>query len=96
MLDIDISANVGAALVYTSENQGHSPEQMAEMALRKMILVAEDANPLIRDQAIEYQKQLREILIYYMKKMAASERTTIWALMRSQGHEDMAEIIRRL
>ncbi len=96
MLDIDISANVGAALVYTSENQGHSPEQMAEMALSKMILVAEDANPLIRDQAIEYQKQLREILIYYMKKMAASERTTIWALMRSQGHEDMAEIIRRL
>ena len=96
MLDIDISANVGAALVYTSENQGHSPAQMAEMALSKMILVAEDANPLIRDQAIEYQKQLREILIYYMKKMAASERTTIWALMRSQGHEDMAEIIRRL
>ena len=96
MLDIDISANVGAALVYTSENQGHSPEQMAEMALSKMILVAEDANPLIRDQAIEYQKQLREILIDYMKKMAASERTTIWALMRSQGHEDMAEIIRRL
>tara|TARA_R100001086_G_C11720953_1_gene226891 strand:+ start:82 stop:372 length:291 start_codon:yes stop_codon:yes gene_type:complete len=96
VLDIDISANVGAALVYTSENQGHSPEQMAEMALSKMILVAEDANPLIRDQAIEYQKQLREILIYYMKKMAASERTTIWALMRSQGHEDMAEIIRRL
>ena len=96
MLDIDISANVGAALVYTSENQGHSPEQMAEMALSKMILVAKDANPLIRDQAIEYQKQLREILIYYMKKMAASERTTIWALMRSLGHEDMAEIIRRL
>jgi ribosomal protein L30E len=96
VLDMDISASVGTALVYTSENQGHSPEQMAEMALSKMILVAEDANPLIRDQAIEYQKQLREILIYYMKKMAASERTTIWALMRSQGHEDMAEIIRRL
>jgi hypothetical protein len=93
---IDISTNVGAALVYTSKDQGHTAQQMAEMALDKIMVVAEDANPIIRDQAIEYQNQLREILIYYMKKMAASERTTIWALMRSQGHEEMAEVIRRL
>ena len=96
MSSIDASTNIGSALVYTSTNKGHTPEQIAEMALGKMMVVAEDANPLIRDQAIEYQDQLREILIYYMKKMAASERTTLWALMRSQGHEDVAEIIRRL
>ena len=96
MSSIDASTNIGSALVYTSRNQGHTPEQIAEMALGKMMVVAEDANPIIRDQAIEYQDQLREILIYYMKKMAASERTTLWSLMRSQGHEDMAEIIRRL
>ena len=96
MHGIDISTNVGAALVYTSKDQGHTAQQMAEMALDKIMVVAEDANPIIRDQAIEYQNQLREILIYYMKKMAASERTTIWALMRGQGHEEMAEVIRRL
>jgi len=28
--------------------------------------------------------------------MAQSERTTIWALLQKQGHEDMAEMIRRL
>ena len=93
---LDASTNIGFALVYTSTNKGHTPEQIAEMALGKMMVVAEDANPFIRDQAIEYQDQLRKILIYYMKKMAASERTTLWALMRSQGHEDVAEIIRRL
>ena len=31
-----------------------------------------------------------------MSKMAQSERTTIWALMKKQGHNDIAEIIRRL
>ena len=96
MLDTSILSNIGSASVFTSTNKGHTPEQIAEMALGKMMVVAEDANPIIRDQAIEYHDQLREILIYYMKKMAASERTTLWSLMRSQGHEDVAEIIRRL
>jgi len=31
-----------------------------------------------------------------MNKMAQSERTTIWALLKKQGHDDLAEIIRRL
>jgi hypothetical protein len=31
-----------------------------------------------------------------MYKMAQSERTTIWSLMKQQGHGDVAEIIRRL
>ena len=96
MFDIKASSYAGVASVFTSENKGHSPAQMAEMALLKIMTVADDAPPVIKEQAFAYQNKLRDILIYYMKKMAASERTTIWALMRSQGHEDMAEIIRRL
>jgi hypothetical protein len=47
-------------------------------------------------QAIAHRDKLREVLIYYMNSMAKSERTTIWALMKKQGHDDIAEIIRRL
>ena len=60
------------------------------------MIVSENAPPVIRDQAIAHRNKLKEILIYYMKSMALSERTTIWALMKKQGHEDIAEIIRRL
>ena len=66
------------------------------MALNKIMLVSDDAPPVIRDQALAYKAKLKEILIFYMNRMAQSERTTIWALMRQQGHEDIAEIIRRL
>ena len=85
-----------AWFVYTSNNSGHSPEQLADMALNKIMIVSENAPPVIRDQAIAHRDKLKEILIYYMKSMALSERTTIWALMKKQGHEDIAEIIRRL
>jgi len=90
------SGDVGSVTVMTSNNGGHSPEQIADLALNKIMMVSKDAPPVIRDQAIAHRERLREILIYYMNKMAQSERTTLWALLQKQGHGDMAEIIRRL
>ena len=96
MLDSVGQTEIQDPLVFTSNNRGHSPEEMAEMAMNKIMVVSKDAPPVIRDQAIAHRDKLKEILIFYMNRMAQSERTTIWALMRQQGHEDMAEIIRRL
>ena len=96
MFDESGNSEIGDVAVFTSTNRGHSPEEMADMALNKIMLVSEDAPPVIRDQALAYKAKLKEILIFYMNRMAQSERTTIWALMQQQGHEDVAEIIRRL
>jgi hypothetical protein len=90
------ASEIGNALVFTSDNGGHSPEDMAEMALNKIMMVSDTAPPVIRDQAYAHRQRLKEVLIYYMNKMCQSERTTLWALMKQQGHDDMAEIIRRL
>lgn len=96
MLDNKSSSELGPVNVYTSNNRGHSPEEIAEMALNKIMMVSDSAPPVIRDQAIAHKNRLKEVLIFYMNKMAQSERTTIWALMKKQGQEDMAEIIRSL
>jgi hypothetical protein len=96
MFNANGSGDLGKVNIYTSQNKGHSPEDIADMALNKIMIVSKDAPPVIRDQAIAHRERLREILIYYMNKMAQSERTTLWALLQKQGHGDMAEIIRRL
>tara|TARA_R110002020_G_scaffold455535_1_gene671697 strand:+ start:57 stop:347 length:291 start_codon:yes stop_codon:yes gene_type:complete len=96
MLDAVSNSQLNDVLVFTTENRGHSPEEMAEMALNKIMLVSKDAPPVIRDQAMAHRDRLKEILIFYMNSMAQSERTTIWALLKNQGHDDFAEIIRRL
>jgi hypothetical protein len=89
-------SSLGNAVVFTSDNGGHSPDQIAEMALNKIMAVSDTAPPVIREQAYAHRQRLKEVLVFYMNKMCQSERTTIWALMKKQGHEDMAEIIRRL
>ena len=96
MFDASGNSEIGEVAVFTSTDRGHSPEEMAEMALNKIMLVSEDAPPVIREQALAYKDRLKDILIFYMNRMAQSERATIWALMKKQGHEDIAEIIRRL
>ena len=96
MFQANGQGDVGQVQVFTSNEGGHSPEQIADMAVNKIIAVSETAPPPIRDQALEYRNKIKDVILYYMRKMAQSERTTMWALLRKQGHEDMAEIIRRL
>ena len=90
------NAGVSDPLVFTTTNRGHSPEEIAEMAMNKIMAVSGDAPPVIRDQAMAHRDRLKEVLVFYMKRVAQSERTTIWALLKNQGHRDLAEIIRRL
>ena len=96
MLGSNGQGDIGSVAVFTSVDRGHSPEQIADMALNRIMQVTETAPSVIKDQALAHRDKLREVLIYYMHSMAKSERTTIWVLMKKQGHNDIAEIIRRL
>ena len=96
MLGASSNSSLGDVFVITSNDGGHTPDDIAEMALNKIISVSEDAPSFIRDQALAHRDRLKKVLVFYMNKMAQSERTTLWALLEKQGHADMAEIIRRL
>ena len=96
MLQANGKGDLGSVKVFTSNNGGHSPETMADMAMNKIMVINEKAPPPIKDQAVAYRNNIRDIIVYYLKQMAKSERTTIWALLKKQGHADMADIIRRL
>jgi hypothetical protein len=79
--------------VITTSGEGHSPEQVAEMALAKIIYVAQDANPLIREQAEAYKQNIRHVLVQYMKKAIKSNHTTIANKLRDAGHSDLIKLL---
>lgn len=64
MLDSESHTAIPDALVFTTTDRGHSPEEMAEMAMNKIMVVSNDAPPVIRDQAIAHRDKLKEILIF--------------------------------
>ncbi len=64
MLDSQSQAGAANPLVFTTTDRGHSPEEMAEMALNKIMSVSEDAPPVIREQAYAHRQRLKEVLIF--------------------------------
>jgi hypothetical protein len=87
---------VGNVLVATTTGRGHSPEELADLALGKIINVSGEMPPEIRDQVLAFKEKLRYILTDYIARGQQSERTTMIAALEKEGHSVAAEIVRRL
>ena len=79
--------------VHTTQGRGHTPEELADFALDKIMYVSKDANPLIRDQAEAFKGYIRQVLIQYLKQAVQSDRTTLANRLREAGHSDLIKIL---
>jgi hypothetical protein len=96
MMSEIVGTGTGTVKVVATEGRGHTPEELAGLALDKIMYVSKGADPIIRQQAEAFKESIRSILTYHLAKAQQSERTTLYNLFRNQGHKDMAEIIKRL
>ena len=79
--------------VHTTSHRGHTPEEIAEFALAKIMYVSKDANPLIREQAETFKDYIRQVLVKYLKQAVQSDRTTLANRLREAGHSDLIKIL---
>jgi hypothetical protein len=87
---------VGAVSVFTTQNRGSTPEEIADRALNKIIYIGEQSHPVIVEQAKAFKESIRDVLIAYLHEAQRSERTTIQAKLSLQGHSELAKIIGEL
>jgi hypothetical protein len=87
---------IGQVMVSTTENRGHDAEFWAQETTKKILGISEEAEPHIRLQAEAFRNQVYTLILMGMKSAIASDRVTIRGLLASQGHEDMAKIIKEL
>jgi hypothetical protein len=95
MFNVNVS-QLGSVVVKTSEQGGLSNEQIADLAVEKIASVSEDAPPHLKQQAKLFKEQLKGIIHHYLLLARKEERGTIIQALRSSGHKEMAEYIRRL
>ena len=79
--------------VHTTDGRGHTPEELADFAVNKIMYVSKDANPLIRDQAQAFKDYIRQVLVKYLKQAVQSDRTTLANKLRQAGHSDLIKIL---
>jgi|TARA_R110000824_G_scaffold55820_3_gene153485 hypothetical protein len=96
MLAVDAGITLGEAVVRTSDGGGFSPDEVAEMAVEKIIHVSDGTIAPLRDQAHAFKENIQAILRYYMKFAIEQDRATVCAELRKAGYGDLAKHFRSI
>ena len=95
-MNMPFEMSVGSVEVTTTNNRGFTPEEVAKLCADRLILVADDAPPAIKDQALAYKEQMQAVIAVYMKQAIQSDRTTVYNAIKDAGHKKLAEYIRKM
>jgi glycerol uptake facilitator-like aquaporin len=91
-----LTSSVGSPFVVTSSNGGHSPEQVAELCVNRLIQISETAPPELAQQARAFRGQMLAVVLHYVKLGAAEDRATVCLKLEQAGLSDLAQQVRRL
>jgi hypothetical protein len=94
-MQVSAQAQLGQLSVRTTSNRGHTPEELAEAAVERILQVGENVHPVIRDQAIAFKEQIKHILVHYMKQAVISDRTTLASVLKATGHGDLVKLLEK-
>lgn len=87
MMSASGSPALGNVTVMTSNNGGHSIDDISELLLRRIISVADTAPPAIKAQAVQFQESLRILIRHYMAEAVRSDRATLAGKLRREAPE---------
>ena len=83
----------GGVKVMTTSRRGFNTEEVAERALDKIIAVGSDSHPAVRAQAEAFKKDIRKVLVQYMKEMVRSHNTTLAHRFRDMGYPELIKLL---
>lgn len=96
MLNTVTGAFLGPVTVMTTSGRGFSPEEVTNRCMAHLMKVSDTAPEVIREQAKAFESVMREVVLFYMKEVVKSDRTTLYNELKNNGYPEAAEIVRRL
>ena len=87
---------LGKVEVHSTKNKGHDAEFWAAQATKKICDISDNSPAHVKQQALAFQNQVYTVILYTIKNAIKSQNTTYSNLLKEQGHEDMAKILKEL
>jgi len=95
-MNMPFEMSIGSVGVKTTNNRGFTPEEVAELCVDRLMIVSNDAPPVIKDQALAHKERMRAVIAAYMKQAIQSDRTTVYNAISDAGYKKLAEYIRKM
>ena len=83
----------GGVKVMTTSGRGFSPEEVADRALDKIIAVGSNSHPAVRAQAETFKKDIRKVLVHYVKETVRSHNVTLAHRFRDSGYPELVKLL---
>ncbi len=93
---MNIPKDIPLVQIHTTSGRGSTPEEVAARCADKLMYVAENAPPAIKDQALAFKAHMEKLIAIHMREAIASDRTTVYNAIKDAGRPDLAEMIRRI
>jgi len=92
MFDLAVSS-VGGVTVFTTSGRGHTPEELADMAMERIMFVGNSAPSVVAEQARAYREDVREVVLQYLRAMVIEQNKTIAARLAQAGHAGLSALL---
>tara|TARA_Y100000114_G_scaffold113768_2_gene107729 strand:- start:1064 stop:1354 length:291 start_codon:yes stop_codon:yes gene_type:complete len=96
LISVETGMDVSSVNVMTSDEGGHTSEQITNLAMDKIMRVSDTAPPAIKEQANVFKENIRNVLFQYIELARQEERATIANRMAKAGQTEMADLVRRI
>ena len=90
---INAELSVGSVTVRTTQGRGFTPEEVADMAVEKIISVSANAHPLIAAQAAGFRADIRGVIAHYMREAVRAHNVTLANKFRRAGYAELVKIL---
>jgi hypothetical protein len=78
---------------YHSKHAEGTPEYWADLTAHKMLNIADTAPPVIRDQAVEFKRQLRDLVYVAICRAIRAEQLATAAMLDSNGEKAATQAV---
>jgi len=90
------NGEVGNVSVFTSSNGSLPSGHWARRATDHIIKVGDKSHPEIAEQATAFREEIYKAIDYYIKEAVKEDRSKVISLLRSAGHNDLANSMEKL
>tara|TARA_R110002126_G_scaffold6203_1_gene32800 strand:- start:3 stop:290 length:288 start_codon:yes stop_codon:yes gene_type:complete len=93
MISTSGAMEVGIVKVGAVSNRGFTSEEIAEQALDQIISIGNNSHPVIQAQAEAFRKEIRGVLVSYLRQAVASHNTTLTNRFLDAGHPELVKLL---
>ena len=87
---------LGMVEVHTTDEGGHPVEFWADLCIKRILSVSEDAPTDVQIQVKAFQDNIQKVIEQYMQNAIKSDRITINNELNKAGLTEAADLIRKL